>query len=143
MTTIAYHHGDGEIAVDSRACSGDVISTEKMNKTVKNELGVWFLCGAVCDIADFVKLRKNEVIDKDLELACSGFRVTNSLVSWVFVDDGVFCEEPLQYNLGIGSGGHFALAAMDHGKSAKEAVKYAITRDAKTGGRVRVFKVKS
>jgi hypothetical protein len=44
--------------------------------------------------------------------------------------------------LSLGSGRHFAKAAMDFGCSAKEAVNYAKTRDACTGGRVRVYKLK-
>lgn len=142
MTTIAYHHGDGEIAIDSRAVSGGTISTEKKNKVVKNNLGTWFLCGSVCDIADFVKLKKNDILHKDLELTVAGLRITDDVVCWVFINDGIFCEEIIDYTMAIGSGGDFALAAMDHGKSAKEAVKYAMTRDVYTGGRVRVFKVR-
>lgn len=141
MTTIAYHYGDGQIAIDSRACAGSLISTNKINKTLENKLGIWFLCGAVHDMADFVELSKNEILNKDLELVCSGLRITNNVVYWVFIVDGVFCEEVIQYNLGLGSGGDFALAAMDHGKNAKEAVKYAMTRDVYTGGRVRVYNV--
>lgn len=38
MTTIAYHHGDRQIAVDSRSCAGGVIETEKFNKIVKTKL---------------------------------------------------------------------------------------------------------
>lgn len=143
MTTIAYHHGDKEIAVDSRSVAGGVIVTEKKNKSVKNNLGTWFLCGAACDMADFVKLSKNDVLHKDLELSVSGLRMTNGVVYWVFINNGVFCEEIINNNLGVGSGGNFALAAMDFGESAKEAVKYASTRDTCTNGRIRVFKVKS
>jgi hypothetical protein len=142
MTTIAYHHGDKEIAIDSRACAGGLISTEKMNKVVKNNLGTWFLCGSVCDIADFVKLTKNEILHKDLELTVSGLRMNNDTVASVFIVDGVFCEEIIEYSVTLGSGCDFALAAMNHGKSAKEAVKYAMTRDVYTGGRIRVFNVK-
>lgn len=39
----------------------------------------------------------------------------------------------------IGSGQRFALAAMDFGKSAAEAVAYAITRDIFSGGEVTVL----
>lgn len=42
----------------------------------------------------------------------------------------------------MGSGYQFAIAALDLGKTAKEAVNYAKTRDIYTGGRVRVFDVK-
>ena len=40
---------------------------------------------------------------------------------------------------GVGSGGTFAYCALDFGKTAKEAVEYAATKDTNTGGKVRVF----
>lgn len=36
----------------------------------------------------------------------------------------------------LGSGWQWAMAAMDHGKSATQAVEYAITRDVCTGGEI-------
>jgi ATP-dependent protease HslVU (ClpYQ) peptidase subunit len=39
----------------------------------------------------------------------------------------------------IGSGQHFAIAAMDLGKSAEEAVAYAMTRDVYSGGEITVL----
>ena len=47
-----------------------------------------------------------------------------------------FCNES------FGSGSSFALSAMDFGKSAKDSVKYAMTRDIYTGGKIKVIKVK-
>jgi len=41
----------------------------------------------------------------------------------------------------LGSGADFAVAAMDFGKTPVQAVKYAITRDSMTGGKVRYFKL--
>lgn len=142
MTTIAYDHKNKQIAIDSRANANGVIATERKNKIVKNNLGIWFLCGSVCDLEDFVKLTKNDIISKDLDLDASGLRITNGVVSVVYVNDGVFCEYLIDYNICLGSGRDFALAAMDFGKSAREAVKYAMTRDIYTGGKVRVFNVK-
>lgn len=141
MTTIVYHREDGQIAIDSRCCSGGVINTDSYNKTIKNNSGLWFLCGATCDIEDFIKLKKNDSVSKELELEVSGLRVSNGIVYYVFMNEGVFCEQIQCHDIALGSGRDFALAAMDFGKSAKEAVKYAMTRDVYTGGRVRVFNV--
>ena len=47
------------------------------------------------------------------------------------------CE--LKFNDYVGSGGYDALRALDFGKSAKEAIEYAATKDCNTGGKVRVF----
>ncbi len=41
----------------------------------------------------------------------------------------------------LGSGGCYALTAMDMGATAKEAVKMAMKRDTGTGGRVRTYKL--
>lgn len=141
MTTIAYHHKDKQVAVDSRVCSGNVISTDNYNKSIKNSSGTWFLCGCICDIEDFVNLKKNVSVDKSLNLEVSGLRVSEDVVYYVFMNEGIFCEEVQNYDIALGSGRDFALAAMDHGKSAKEAIKYAMTRDNCTGGRIRVFNV--
>ena len=43
----------------------------------------------------------------------------------------------------FGSGGDAALAAMDLGHTAKEAVKFAATRDLYTGGAIQSYKLKS
>ena len=42
----------------------------------------------------------------------------------------------------VGSGAVFAIAAMDCGKSAVEAIRIAKKRDVNTGGRIRTIKVK-
>jgi len=47
----------------------------------------------------------------------------------------------VEYNDAMGSGEEFALAALDHGKTAEDAVAYAATRDSGTGGKIRVFDV--
>jgi ATP-dependent protease HslVU (ClpYQ) peptidase subunit len=142
MTTIAYHHKDKQVAVDSRATGGTRINTNKANKTRKNDNGLWFLTGAVCDIDKFITMVKDEKCGDDIIVEVSGFRISDGRVYWCFMADGFFCEEYIDYSMAIGSGGDFALAAMDFGKSAKEAINYAKTRDSATGGRVRVFDVK-
>jgi len=54
-------------------------------------------------------------------------------------DDDRCCYTELTYNYTLGSGERFATGAMDHGKSASQAVKYAMTRDSNTGGKVLVY----
>jgi hypothetical protein len=57
------------------------------------------------------------------------------------ISNGFWIDE-CKFSRADGSGYKFALGAMDHGKSAKDAVKYAMTRDIYTGGKVKVIKVK-
>jgi len=74
---------------------------------------------------------------------CSAFVVDNGVIYEFGLDsDGVLSKEALSENLCKGSGEFWAMAAMDFGCSAKEAVKYAMTRDMYTGGKIRVIKVK-
>lgn len=138
MTTIAYHHEDKEIAVDSRLMIGDTIATDKGIKFIKNDVGIWFFSGSRHDTKALSKLKHK---DESKDLDAIAMLISDRKAYGVSVRDG-YCSHTLyDNNFAFGSGCDFALAAMDHGKSAKEAVKYAMTRDVYTGGRVRVFKV--
>ncbi|MEE4626600.1 hypothetical protein V2K62_03170 [Pseudomonas alliivorans] len=73
-------------------------------------------------------------------MECSGFVVDNGKLMMVGHDDktGVWRQPPdLANHDAIGSGSAYALAAMDMGASAEEAVKAAMKRDIYTGGTVR------
>lgn len=141
MTTIAYHHGDKQIAIDSRATSGSEILTDKDNKTIKNSIGIWFFSGALCDEEEFSKLNHNDHVDKIPD--CCALLIKNGEAYMVMVDNDKYCcHEKLTYNYTLGSGAHYATGAMDHGKTAREAVKYAMTRDSNTGGRIRVHNLR-
>ena len=143
MTTIAYHHKDKRIAVDSRSTRGREITTDSSCKTITNELGMWVLCGSPSDYKDFVSLVRNDIFNKDVELDVSGLLVRDGCVYSVFMDDGIFNEEPLSSNYSCGSGRDFSTAAMDFGKSAEDAIKYAMTRDVYTGGKIQVIDVET
>ena len=141
MTTIAYHHKDKQVAVDSRIAGGGIIGSDSFDKTIKNELGLWIYCGAASDAKDLCCLKHNDKVDPIPD--CSAFLITDGKCYYVGVNNDRYCEYfELPFNEGKGSGGEFALAAMDFGKNAKEAVEYAITRDIYSGGEVRVFDVK-
>jgi hypothetical protein len=53
-----------------------------------------------------------------------------------YVESSTFIERDRQEKIATGSGWMWAMAAMDHGKTAAEAVAYACTRDNGTGGGV-------
>ncbi len=140
MTTAAYNYKEKRVAVDSRFTSSDVIDTDKAIKYLTNDKGTWVLCGSPCDYDLFVTLNHKDKVD--IKPNCNAFLIAGGKVVLVLIDtDGRCIYDPINENAAMGSGAHFALAAMDHGKSAKEAVKYAITRDIFSGGRVREFKV--
>jgi len=141
MTTVAYNHKDKEIAVDSRFSRGDIISTDNGIKVFK-EKGVTFVCaGLTSGYKSLIEMWFS--MESKESLMCSAFVVDNGVIYEFGLDsDGVLSKEALSENLCKGSGEFWAMAAMDFGCSAKEAVKYAMTRDMYTGGKIRVIKVK-
>ena len=141
MTTIVYNHESKEIAVDSRFTRADVISTDKATKALRKN-GVVFVCeGRSARYHMLVDMWFSGEAVKDLE--CSALVVfAGQVFDYGLDDDGEILSELVDENHAKGSGAQFALSAMDFGKSAKEAVQYAMTRDIYTGGKVKVIKVK-
>lgn len=141
MTTIAYHHQDQQIAVDSRLTSDDAILDDNYNKIVINELGTWVLAGCISEYELFITLKPGDNAGRHLD--SQAFLIRDGKVFLVLNTDGRYSESPVTYNDAQGCGYRFAIAAMDFGKSAKEAVEYAMTRDIYTGGNVQVVDVKT
>lgn len=132
MTTIAYHHGDRQVAVDSRYTRGGVIDSDKGCKTRKDDRGLWVFAGSSADFGDLMALYHNDKVT--VKPDCGAILISQGKAFTVDTDEGGYCiVAELTCDYAFGSGGHFALAAMDFGKSAKEAVDYAKTRDTYTG----------
>lgn len=139
MTTIAYNHKERTIAVDSRCTAGALIVHDKCNK-IHVENGVTFVAaGSLSDIQVLIAGYPHG-FNAPVDLDAQAFVVDEGEVYMVHVADGEYRCSTIDFDATLGSGGDFALAAMDFGKSAKEAVKYAATRDCATGGRIRVVK---
>ena len=138
MTTIAYNHKDGEIAVDSRLCRGQTIITDETDKAVLTEHGLFVLSGYAVDVEKFIGDYPN-VFDNQYKL--SGFLVKDKEVFWVFSESDATGIIKIDFNEASGSGQDHAMTAMDLGYSAKQAVEMAIKRDCHSGGKVKVFKV--
>lgn len=131
MTTIAYHHKNREIAVESR-CTGDgVIKSDSDIKFYFVKGDLLFISGQVSDIPIFIEAYKGAKVEK---ADCNGLAVVNGEVYFLGVEDGKIWREKVNVNSAIGSGFKFALAAMDMGKDAFGAVEYACTRDHYSGG---------
>lgn len=141
MTTIAYHHKNKQVAVDSRFTRGEIIDSDKGNKVRKDKRGTWIFAGHQGDYNDLMNLERNQHVD--IRPDCSAILISKGKAYTVDTDgDGLCFITELVDDLTIGSGRNFAQAAMDFGRTAKQAVEYAKTRDIYTGGRVRVFDVK-
>ena len=142
MTTIAYNHKDKQIAYDSRCTAADVIMTDALEKKFVIGDAIYFMSGSTCDFELFFSEFKHGV-KPSVDLDCYGICVINGVATFRAIDanTGLFFESKREYNFTIGTGSRFALAAMDLGKSAKEAVEYAATRDIYTGGEIKVYQL--
>ncbi len=139
MTTIVYDHKNKQIAVDSRLTADNLIVTDESIKFKENDKGLWFFTGSRADEEDLAALNHND--KPDVKPDCSAFLVTNKECKLVTFNGDYVAVSTNEYSHAIGSGGDFALAALDFGKSAKDAVKYAKTRDSGTGGKVHVYDI--
>ncbi|ENM3096134.1 TPA: proteasome subunit beta [Pseudomonas aeruginosa] len=140
MTTIAYK--DGVIAYDSRQTrSGAIVSDDCQKLTIVEGVS-FFLSGAVCDEKALIAAYFGTPSPVPVE--CSGYAVDGGKLLMVGHDDktGVWKQDlDLANPDAIGSGSAYALAAMDMGASAEDAVRAASKRDIYTGGKVRTFRV--
>lgn len=142
MTTIAYDHKNKMIAVDSQISCGHIVHTNKATKYKKDKDGnIWFFCGKVSDEEALINAKNNDTFE--VNLGCSAIFIDKNGDAFSSVCEARIVEiSKLSDNSAEGSGRDFALSALDFGKSAEEAVKYASTRCLYTGGRVRVFDIK-
>lgn len=145
MTTIVYDHSTQQIAIDGRTRSGTLINTEDAVKWIKRDSQIWFLCGSVSDRERFIDYMNHGSPDAPKwQIECSAFVVEGGKVyHCVICDEGDPCKSEIQYSDAMGSGGSFALAAIDFGKTAADAIKYAAKRDSGTGGRIAIYDIAS
>jgi ATP-dependent protease HslVU (ClpYQ) peptidase subunit len=141
MTTIIYDHKTLQIAVDGRSVDGSVILTDHRKKWRKIGESYYFFAGLVCDVEHFLELHQVKGKPKHTnDVSC--FKVTDSKAYLCGIDDyDGYWEELMKCNNGTGSGRFFALSALDFGRTAKEAVQYAATRDVYTGGKIEAFDI--
>lgn len=139
MTTIAYKHSERTIAVDSRATGNGVVSTDNKEKIIHRDDLVFVVTGLTCDIELFIQYYQGRH-NTDLIPEADGLVIDGGVLYKAHVNsDGVLCKFEVEWDVADGSGGQFALAAMDHGKSARDAVEYAKTRCIYTGGEVKTI----
>lgn len=142
MTTIAYR--DGVLAADTLATWGKVKVDQKCQKLWKLRDGSLVGgSGAYNQVCTAVEILKT-ILDKREQKDLPAFKLKDADLLFVSANGGgvfLFARgwediSHLPY-FAIGHGRDFALAAMDAGASATEAVKIAIDRDVYTGGRVK------
>jgi hypothetical protein len=144
MTTIAY---DGKLlAADCRRTCNDVILTDSAQKIKAKDDCFWALCGTAQDIEKFISLFEvNKIVS--VKYDAGGFFIDAEKQIWLVFSDKIdtnlwqFKKERLWDNWADGSGSAWAIAAMDHGKNAINAIKYASTRDPYTSSTVLVLDI--
>jgi len=142
MTTIAFN--DKEFAYDSRVTADGIVLTDEDEKAVQIEGAYYIGVGIAYEIDKLISAHLGkEDIPEDFSPECLVYKVVKGEgVYQIGVhDEGIYCHLTKYGNYSCGTGEHFALAAMDLGKSPKEAVEYAKTRCIYTGGKVKVIKL--
>jgi len=142
MTTIVYDHNKKQIACDSRESADGFLHNDTAEKFYRRDGVIWFISGHKGDANIFIDSfeHNKEAVEN---VSCGGMYVKDKLVYVAAVENGIYKTSLMDYTDGCGSGGWMALAAVDLGKSAKEAVEYAITRDLFSGGKIRVFDIET
>lgn len=145
MTTIAYK--DGIIAYDSRSTdSHGIIWDDDENKRITVGEVEFFLCGTVADFPKFIDGYLNDnplshsievcgFIYQNGKLYCSSVKQVDGDTNWYIWREEIRLGNAVAY----GSGEQFAMAYMDMGFTAAEAVQGAMKRDTATGGKIRTF----
>ncbi|TMO59369.1 proteasome subunit alpha [Pseudoalteromonas aurantia] len=140
MTTIAFHYPSQIICTDSFTTTHDCIVTAHAKKYFDVEQGRVFATG---NCAEIYHLKKHWNDGEFKPIMCEFFMVDkHKKIFFGEVRRGFKYLEPLEQNWAIGSGAKWAIAAMDFGKDAVEALSYACTRDKSTGGALQSFNVK-
>jgi 20S proteasome alpha/beta subunit len=142
MTTIAYHHATKTIAYDSRITSGSLIESDAFDKAIDYMGNMFVMAGSCTDYMTFIKAYESSEDYNGNHAEAFMFNANSDLVKHLYVyDDTKIGAFNLTYDFAIGSGRLHAITAMDCGKTAKEAVKFAIKRDSCSGGKIHVVKL--
>ena len=147
MTTIAYD--TKTLVSDSRSSMGEVIYEEDAQKIFPDvgPFAVVGIAGSYQDamdtinvISDYTKVDhiRGIPVEELGESALIGITYEGEL--WSYAGD-MSCRLRADKPFAIGSGGSYALAAMDLGSTAEEAVIYASTRDMFTNSVVQVAQI--
>lgn len=142
MTTIAYKKN--MIATDSRMTAGGIIINDMFEKAIFRDGVLFFLSGYVHDFDKFLDEYFKEAGSYAGNI--SAITVKKGVLIYACAADkeeGGIWKSSMDRSVhtALGSGSSFAIAAMDHGATAIEAIEYAMTRDVFTGGKVFHYEV--
>lgn len=142
MTTLAYSKKEGVIAIDGRVTSGGTVVSDKDKKYEIRGDKVYFTVGGLADSKRLIDAVEEgyEEVDTDNLWDCYIIMASNPPKE-IYVNENGFIEsvEITEDSSTYGSGSDHALSALDLGKTAKQAVQHAMTRDIFSGGKVTVY----
>lgn len=139
MTAIIYSKKHKQVAFESRMTLDTRIVSDNINKCITRE-GVKFIAaGAPAHLETLIAMYFDPTLTAK-KLECQAI-IIDSGIPYVteHISDCSLSVEELTYNDGLGSGSPWALAALDFGKTPKEAIKYATKKDMGCGGRIRTI----
>lgn len=136
MTTIAWD--TKYLAADSMVTEGGVICGYE-DKIIKLTAGWLASTGHMTDRYKFIAWIEKGMPDEKPTLH-DDFEAVLLRPDGLLEFDVDLVGTRVEYSAAWGSGKGWAMSAMDFGKSAKGAVKYAQTRDVYTGGKIQVVK---
>ncbi|WP_431786944.1 hypothetical protein [Vibrio harveyi] len=137
MTTLVYDHENKIVAYDSRHIKDEsIIISDSLDKLHIVNDHKFLGCGKVGDINLLIKAYLDKQPPECEMLRAIIWSIESDRVRRVGFSDNALWVNTLQYSATDGSGADFALAALDMGKSASEAVEYAMKRDPFTGGKI-------
>jgi 20S proteasome alpha/beta subunit len=142
MTTMLYSEKEQVIVVDGRCTRGNDIVTDKYNKVIVRDDGIKFVVAGKCADLEALVSSYPYGFEGMTELEAIALVIDEGKVYECTISDGAYNIVHVDYDTANGSGAPYALASLDHGKTAKQAIKYAMTRDSATGGKIQVVKVK-
>jgi 20S proteasome alpha/beta subunit len=143
MTTIVYK--DGVVAYDSRCCAGDLIVDDHYDKKIVRNGVYFFMAGSLSDDDNFIDVwfGKEEPTEDNSNAAIVVDEHGEPWLAAVNETDGFWKRRLYDGHVyAIGSGSYFAFTALDLGQDAAGAVKTAMLRDCRTGGKVHVYRIK-
>jgi ATP-dependent protease HslVU (ClpYQ) peptidase subunit len=149
MTTLAYDHERKLIAIDSRvSAAGQIMCDKTIKFKVASDKSVWFYSGRPVDMNVAMNIfesyeQKCIKAPKDnIEFAAVIAFKGKAYFSY-YTSSHDYVMEEAKHNDGFGSGGIYALCALNMGKTILNSIEFAKTMDTCSGGQVHVFDLKT
>jgi ATP-dependent protease HslVU (ClpYQ) peptidase subunit len=122
---------------DSQVTAGDTVLSSDYDKIFMYKGRIIAVTGNPCELTHYIKKYiDGESFENKSQKGCCMIRFDGETRMISFYDNRV--EDTIEiFTRCLGSGGDWAQAALDFGKTPKEAIRYAMTKDPYTGGKVK------